>query len=153
MILKDLDSFLNFRPKFNAVGCYLVQQGHILLLKRHHLKPQGGLWCVPGGKMEAGESVLEAAVREFKQETGLDLPQNLDCRISCPLPVAVRYPNYDFFYFMLKVETTAFFWNLVLNPAEHTEFTWVPLLSLIAQQPVLSLVPDEGECLRRLLQK
>jgi predicted NUDIX family NTP pyrophosphohydrolase len=33
-----------------------------------------GVWTVPKGLLEAGESPLEAAAREFQEETGLELP-------------------------------------------------------------------------------
>ncbi|MBM7096909.1 8-oxo-dGTP diphosphatase [Bacillus sp. H-16] len=36
-------------------------------------KPSRGWWVAPGGKMEPRESVKESAVREFKEETGIDL--------------------------------------------------------------------------------
>lgn len=32
-----------------------------------------GYWSLPGGKMEAGESIDQAAIREVKEETGLDI--------------------------------------------------------------------------------
>lgn len=152
MILGDLNGFLNFRPMFNVVGCYLVRQGHILMLKRHPDKPQGGLWCVPGGKIKHAESIWEAAIREFKEETGCDLPQDLNCRTFCPLPEAVRYPDYDFLYFMLKVELPSNYdlSQIVINPAEHIEYGWVPLWDVMRQRQNLPLVPDEEECLRRL---
>ncbi|WP_342514569.1 NUDIX domain-containing protein [Sporosarcina sp. FSL K6-1522] len=44
----------------------VVKDGHVLLLK----KPRRGWYVAPGGKMDAGESVYTAAVREFTEETG-----------------------------------------------------------------------------------
>jgi ADP-ribose pyrophosphatase YjhB (NUDIX family) len=43
-------------------------QGHILLIRRTDNK----YWSIPGGGMEPGESVREAAEREVKEETGMD---------------------------------------------------------------------------------
>ena len=43
----------------------------MLLLKRDDDKHCGGLWSFPGGKVEAGEQPLAAAMRELKEETGL----------------------------------------------------------------------------------
>jgi len=44
----------------------------ILLVKRRTV-PFKGYWALPGGRVEAGESVQEAIVREVKEETGLDI--------------------------------------------------------------------------------
>jgi len=43
----------------------------VLLLKRPDDVHQGGFWSFPGGKVEEGETPLNAAVREFSEETGL----------------------------------------------------------------------------------
>ena len=46
------------------------QKDNILLVKRA-FNPGKGLWCLPGGFIEKGESLKEAAVRELKEETQL----------------------------------------------------------------------------------
>ena len=43
--------------------------GRILL----HRRTDNALWSIPGGAMEVGESIAETAVREVKEETGLDV--------------------------------------------------------------------------------
>lgn len=43
----------------------------VLLLQRNEGKRLAGLWTFPGGKMEGMENPLQAAVREFREETGL----------------------------------------------------------------------------------
>lgn len=47
------------------------EQDGILLLKRPEHSHCGGLWSLPGGKIEAGEMPVEAARRELLEETGL----------------------------------------------------------------------------------
>ena len=44
--------------------------GRLLLVKRGH-EPGKGLWSIPGGRVEAGESDAAAVVREVREETGL----------------------------------------------------------------------------------
>jgi 8-oxo-dGTP diphosphatase len=47
-------------------------QGRLLLIKRGH-EPGAGLWSLPGGRIEAGETDAEALVREMLEETGLQV--------------------------------------------------------------------------------
>lgn len=44
----------------------VIKDGQVLLLK----KPRRGWYVAPGGKVDAGESIYEAATREFMEETG-----------------------------------------------------------------------------------
>ena len=44
--------------------------GRLLLIRRGH-EPGKGLWSIPGGKVEAGESDEDAVAREVLEETGL----------------------------------------------------------------------------------
>jgi 8-oxo-dGTP pyrophosphatase MutT (NUDIX family) len=61
-----------------AAGLAVVADdtGRVLLLQRQldPDDPNSGKWEFPGGKLDPGESVLEAAVREWCEETGLPLP-------------------------------------------------------------------------------
>jgi mutator protein MutT len=53
-----------------GVGAVIVEAGRVLLVKRGH-PPLAGEWSIPGGVLEVGETVREAAVREALEETGL----------------------------------------------------------------------------------
>jgi 8-oxo-dGTP diphosphatase len=52
-----------------VTNCILNRNHQILMLQ----KPRRGWWTAPGGKMEPLESIIEAIVREYKEETGLVL--------------------------------------------------------------------------------
>ena len=58
-------------PKVGA-GVMVEQKGQILLGRRG-VDPGRGLWCIPSGFVEIDESPEAAAVREYKEETGLDI--------------------------------------------------------------------------------
>lgn len=53
-----------------AVGGVAVVDGRLLLVRRGH-GPAAGSWSVPGGRVQLGETVHEAVVREVAEETGL----------------------------------------------------------------------------------
>ena len=54
-----------------CVGAIVADsQGRLLMIKRGH-EPGAGLWSIPGGRIEPGESDAEAVVREMIEETGL----------------------------------------------------------------------------------
>lgn len=53
-----------------GVGSIIIEGDRVLLVKRAH-PPIQGQWSIPGGVLEVGEMVREAAVREAREETGL----------------------------------------------------------------------------------
>lgn len=56
-----------------AVGILLKPNGDVLMACRPEGKPYAGYWEFPGGKVEAGEAVLDALKREFAEEVGVQL--------------------------------------------------------------------------------
>lgn len=60
------------RPRYPipTVGALVEQAGRVLLVRTDKWR---GLWGVPGGKVEWGESLEEALRREFREEVGLEL--------------------------------------------------------------------------------
>jgi 8-oxo-dGTP diphosphatase len=53
-----------------AAIAVVVRGGRLLLVRRSH-KPDAGRWGFPGGKIEPGETVMAAALRELAEETGV----------------------------------------------------------------------------------
>jgi 8-oxo-dGTP diphosphatase len=53
-----------------GIGAIIIEDDRVLLVKRAH-PPIQGQWSIPGGVLEVGEMVREAAIREAREETGL----------------------------------------------------------------------------------
>ena len=58
------------RPEL-CVGAVAVDEGRLLLVRRGR-EPGAGSWSVPGGRVEAGETMADAVVRELFEETGVE---------------------------------------------------------------------------------
>ncbi len=54
-----------------AVGVACFRGADVLLIRRG-AKPLAGEWSLPGGRIERGERAADAALRELKEETGID---------------------------------------------------------------------------------
>ncbi len=71
-----------------CVGAVVTDgQGRLLMIKRGH-EPGAGLWSIPGGRIEPGETDAEALVREMLEETGLVVEVG-------PLVGSVQRPGLD----------------------------------------------------------
>jgi 8-oxo-dGTP diphosphatase len=55
-----------------GVGAIIIDHGRVLLVKRGHA-PLLGEWSIPGGVLEVGELLRQAAIREAREETGLEV--------------------------------------------------------------------------------
>ncbi len=55
-----------------GVGAIVVRNGRVLLVQRGQ-PPSEGLWAIPGGQVELGETLQQAADREILEETGITI--------------------------------------------------------------------------------
>jgi 8-oxo-dGTP diphosphatase len=56
-----------------AVGILMKPNGDVLLGQRPAGKPYAGYWEFPGGKVDPGETILDALKREFMEELGIEV--------------------------------------------------------------------------------
>ena len=55
-----------------GIGAVVIHNQQVLLVKRGN-PPKQGLWCIPGGKIQYGETLQQAAEREILEETGVTI--------------------------------------------------------------------------------
>ena len=111
-----------------GVGLYILNKENQLLLGLRKSTHGKGTWCPPGGHLEFGESFEQAACRETKEETGLDISEK---------DVFVRGVTSDFFeetnkhYVTVHLLTCVFEGNpKVCESDKCAEWRWFNLDSL-----------------------
>lgn len=131
-----------FKPRFGIAAVYIESGDRILLLHRQENKSQGNKWGIPGGKIDKGETDLQAAIREVKEETGYDISkQSLE-------DLGTVYVEYDdklhFTYHMFRTQLQGDPGAVKINFNEHKGFTWVTP----ADGLKMDLLQDEDPCVR-----
>ena len=106
----------------NAASVALVRDGKVLLIKRAY-EPYKGLWTLPGGRLEPGESIEQCAIREIAEEIGVT--------IRNPRPVILQALGRDE-AFWLQVFVTADFTGKIVVSDEVAGHLWVDPTALIA---------------------
>ena len=101
-----------------AVGVLIQPDGQFLLTSRPDGKPYAGYWEFPGGKLEVGESVAQALVRELHEELGIHVGAVQPWRVEM-----VDYPHALVRLHFCKV----FEWTGALEMREYQNCSWEQL--------------------------
>lgn len=125
-----------------AAAILLRQRGdgstEYLLARRPQGKVYAGYWEFPGGKVEPGETLHQALLRELHEELGIRIERAwpwLSCRFTYP-HATVRL---KFFHVIA--------WRGEIEPIEHDGFVWV---GIGQDAPVAPVLPANGPILRAL---
>jgi ADP-ribose pyrophosphatase YjhB (NUDIX family) len=98
---------------FLAASVAIVRRDDVLLIQRNR-PPSEGLWTLPGGRLEAGETPEQCAIREVREETGLSV------YALRPLLV-LRHGRFR----LQTFATRAYDGELVPAPMEVRDWRWV----------------------------
>lgn len=118
------------KPLRKAVRCVLIENGKIVITK--YLKGNKiGYYDIPGGKIELGETPEEAAIREMKEETGIDV-----LNLTQKGFFEVEYPDRKFsFNVFIANEYQGNLQNFEENISE-----WINIDELLSKEKILSNV-------------
>lgn len=115
-----------------VANCILLKQDHILLLK----KPKHGWYAMPGGKMESGETIKEAVIREYKEETNLTIQSP---RLAGVFTFNVLQDDQQMKEWMMYTFTCQDYSGKLADFCREGELQWVPV------NQVLQLPMAEGD--------
>jgi len=104
-----------------AAGIFFTDGKSVLLLKRSDEGDHSNTWALPGGKSKGGETDINTAIRETKEETGLESIPGY--RISS---ISSQNGRQRFTGFIYKVSTQ---FDVTISH-EHTDWEWVGLKDL-----------------------
>src|SRR5882672_8261526 len=137
-------------PRVLATLVYAIRDDEVLLHRRVK-DPNKGLWVAPGGKLDPTESPTECAVREMREETGLELE---DPALRGVMVEVSPRPDYQWVTFIYAATR----WTGELAPAAGIgDFRWVrapdpagrPGLLRARDAPGGSAVPHQVHVRRR----
>jgi dATP pyrophosphohydrolase len=114
------------RPESVLVLIY-SKSGHVLMLQR--VFPEG-FWQSVTGSLEWDEVPSQAAIRELKEETGLEPAGMIDCQFAQEFEIysiwrdryAPGITHNQEHVFLLPLDECK---SITINPQEHTEYRWV----------------------------
>ena len=111
-------------PIILVVAVALVDiDGRVLIAQRPKGKSMAGLWEFPGGKVEEGEQLEAALIRELEEELGIDVSEN------CLAPFTFASHSYDDFHLLMPLYVCRV-WEGTVTPKEGQVLKWVRPLQL-----------------------
>jgi len=88
--------YLPYKHEGRSVAAIITYPNGTILLERRETVPFKGLWGLPGGKVDSGETLEEAVIREVMEETGLivKVMSKIGSYIEAGLEDSIKYNYY-----------------------------------------------------------
>ena len=121
--IQEIRKYVGHSPiMVTAAMCIIYDKEKEILFEK---RTDNGMWCVPGGALELGESLEEALKREVKEETSLDIfnPKLFDVRAG----VHMIYPNKDEVYYTDVVYEINEYKGELKPDSESKELCWIKI--------------------------
>ena len=124
-----------------AAAALVDKDGRVLIAQRPQGKSMAGLWEFPGGKVEPGERVEDAAIRELREELAIDVTE------ACLAPLTFASHSYEDFDLLMPLFICRR-WGGVVTPLEGQEIAWVKPVRLgdydmpEADKPLVAILRD-----------
>lgn len=113
----------NFNSTVEVSTVFIEAEQKILFLQRSKTKISPGLWAVPGGKLEKGETPLDALKREIWEELQIVAkPEKLEFLHTFYIKNVLM--NYTLHSFYWKASTI---FDVKININEHQSYIWQPI--------------------------
>lgn len=114
-----------------AVRCYLIKNKKVVAIKYKQRNKMSGYYDIPGGKIEERETPKETAIREMKEETGLEVN-----KLKYKGNMIVEYPEkiFDFDLFIANESQGT------LQESEENTAEWIEINDLLQRDKILSCI-------------
>jgi len=117
------------KPVRRAVRCYLIKDNKVIVTKYNKGNKKEGYYDIPGGKIDDDELPKQTAIREMKEETGIDIKS-----LKYKGIITIEYPDRKFLFdVFISSEYEG-------NPNDFEENTseWIEINELLQKEKILS---------------
>ena len=114
-----------------AVRCFLIENGSVVVTKYNEENPKAGYYEIPGGKIEEKEYPRDTAIREFKEETGMNIKS-----LTYKGKMTLEYPDRKFLFEIFRTNTYEG------TPQDFKENTsqWMDIAELLGKEKRLATI-------------
>ncbi len=131
----------NFKSSLRVVVCIIEYGNEVLFVKRSQNVSLPGTWSIPGGKVDPGETLEQAAIREIREECGVVVSD-----LIYLATVYICNDEFDYEFTMFRY-TALERPEVILDTYENDNYAWLDRQEVAKLDQQNLLIPKEMECL------